>query len=206
MTFRSYLTLLITVVACSNDCLSEPVDLISYRNGQSTFSTKGHAKSKGLNITVPYPTSWAAKEGARPNIVQKFFGRVEDGLPMVQIIIKDVPQTSAGTDVAAEVFSDASLKDLVPPGSQFVDSGGTKYDAERGAWIIFYKEDELSTVKVRQYTLQHMVYYHGKLIVLPCSVGSSIMQKAALKAAFDSYLPLFRLIGAGIVLNDKWGS
>ncbi|MDR2460485.1 MAG: hypothetical protein LBE38_06860 [Deltaproteobacteria bacterium] len=38
----------------------------------TTFSTKNHAKSNGLNITVRYPSNYTAKEGKRPHVVQLF--------------------------------------------------------------------------------------------------------------------------------------
>ncbi|MDR2460486.1 MAG: hypothetical protein LBE38_06865 [Deltaproteobacteria bacterium] len=37
-----------------------------------TFSTKNHAKSNGLNITVRYPSNYIAKEWREPEIVQIF--------------------------------------------------------------------------------------------------------------------------------------
>lgn len=51
------------------------------------FTTKGHPKSKGLNISIEYPTSWILKEGKRPNIIKLF--RQADNHSSFSIIIKD---------------------------------------------------------------------------------------------------------------------
>jgi len=40
----------------------------------SKFDSRNHVKAKGVWLTVRYPTGWTAKEGERPNIVQKFVG------------------------------------------------------------------------------------------------------------------------------------
>lgn len=40
----------------------------------SKFDTKNHPKAKNVWATIKYPTGWEAREGERPNIVQKFSG------------------------------------------------------------------------------------------------------------------------------------
>jgi hypothetical protein len=46
----------------------------------SNFSTKGHAKAKGVSLSIVYPENWAAAEGERLNIVQKFVSEGGHGL------------------------------------------------------------------------------------------------------------------------------
>lgn len=53
----------------------------------SKYDTRNHPKAKGVWITVRYPQAWQAKEGERPNIVQKFVGTYGgvDGILMLQV-------------------------------------------------------------------------------------------------------------------------
>jgi hypothetical protein len=58
--------------------------------GRTTFSTNDHPKTKGVNFTIAYPNSWAAAEGDRPNIVQKFTSEAGRGLEMAVIVTNDL--------------------------------------------------------------------------------------------------------------------
>lgn len=51
------------------------------------FDSKGHPKAKGVWLTVRYPQGWSAREGERPNILQKFVGAYGgvDSLLMLQV-------------------------------------------------------------------------------------------------------------------------
>jgi len=63
----------------------------------SKFDSKNHPKAKGDWVTVRYPTGWEAKEGERPNIVQKFSGDYKDMYVVLALQILD-----AGGDVEKE--------------------------------------------------------------------------------------------------------
>jgi hypothetical protein len=56
----------------------------------SKFDTKSHPKGKGVWATVRYPSEWLAKEGERPNIVQKFVGDYSGMFMVLSIQIMDV--------------------------------------------------------------------------------------------------------------------
>lgn len=57
------------------------------------FDSRGHPKAKGAWVTVRYPGGWEAKEGERPNIVQKFSGNYKGYFStlMLQILKADGP-------------------------------------------------------------------------------------------------------------------
>jgi len=57
---------------------------------QGTFDSKNHPKAKGAWVIVNYPSTWVSKEGKRPNIVQKFVGKIKDLSYVLQLQIKDV--------------------------------------------------------------------------------------------------------------------
>jgi hypothetical protein len=72
----------------------------------SKYDTKNHPKAKGVWATIRYPTGWEAKEGERPNIVQKFSGEYNGLFVMLALQIKD-----AGGPVEKECAS-MSKKDF----------------------------------------------------------------------------------------------
>lgn len=76
------------------------------------FDTRNHPKAKGVWATIKYPAGWQAKEGERPNIVQKFTGEFRDMyvILMLQILDARAPVekecSDMGTAEFAELFSD----------------------------------------------------------------------------------------------------
>ena len=72
----------------------------------SKYDTKNHPKAKGVWATIRYPTGWEAKEGERPNIVQKFSGEYNGLFVTLALQIKD-----AGGPVEKECAS-MSKKDF----------------------------------------------------------------------------------------------
>lgn len=67
-----------------NDCLSSNITSLDLK-----FDSKNHPKAKGLWVTVRYPKGWQAKEGERPNIVQKFTADYKGLYVMLALQITD---------------------------------------------------------------------------------------------------------------------
>ncbi len=89
-----------------NDC--KPLNLPPF---SSKYDTKNHPKAKGIWATVRYPQGWVAKEGERPNIVQKFTGDYKGLFVMLALQITD-----AGAPVekeCAETSASAFGRDMV---------------------------------------------------------------------------------------------
>lgn len=76
----------------ANNCA--PSDIASL---DMKFDSKNHPKAKGMWVTVRYPKGWKAKEGERPNIVQKFTGDYKGLFVMLSLQIMD-----AGTPIEKE--------------------------------------------------------------------------------------------------------
>jgi len=174
---------------------------------KKAYSTLGHPKSQGLNISVKYPSVWVAKEGQRPHIVQKFTGSSTGSIvPGCMIIIQELPSIGKiflDGQMAEEIFAEG-VKDYIPPGAVYIDGGTTKIDAEPGAWVKYYFEQETSGMKIGMYSLQYMLFYKGSMFALQCSIAGSASEKLILEDAFSSYLPVFQNIGSSIYIPDKW--
>jgi len=174
---------------------------------KKTFSTFNHPKAHDLNISIQYPSLWVAKEGQRPHIVQKFTGSSTGHLvPGCMIIIQELPSIGKillDGQMAEEIFSEG-VKDYIPTNAVYIDGGTTKIDAEPGAWVKYYFEQETSGAKVGMYSLQYMLFYKGSMFALQCSVAGSASEKLILEDTFSSYLPVFQNIGNSILIPDKW--
>lgn len=184
-------------------------DVESFQNNQTNkFSTEGHQKSKGINITIEYPNSWAAAEGERPHIVQKFSRAFEDGSTvMCLILIKDLPlqvKMFSDEEIAKEIFTEEVIKSMFPGNSKLLEHQQTKYDGQPGAIGSFEMVQERSGIQIHIYVLQHVFIYSKKMISIQCTVGGLSANSDKIENLYKSYVPLFIQIGNSIVIHDKW--
>jgi len=187
---------------------SQTSELQAFLSGQKTkYFTEGHPKAKGINISIEYPSSWQRSEGERPNIVQKFTSGASKNFTQCLILIKDQPSfmklfsSKALSDV---MFTQETLKEMVPESATFIKGEQTKYDGQIGAWMTYIIRTERAGMRGEIYTLQHMFLYSGKLIMLQCAVGGLANSSSTVEQEFTRYLPLFQLLGNSIVIHDKW--
>ena len=65
-----FLSILTPLLYCQKSINDE---ILSYAKGERyKYNSKGHEKSKGLEIQIEIPNDWIKKEGERPHIIQKF--------------------------------------------------------------------------------------------------------------------------------------
>jgi hypothetical protein len=173
------------------------------------YSTRGHDKSLGIDLSLSYPSSWDAKEGIRPHIVQKFTGKGDgSAAPGCMIIIQDVSTWETAfleSEDWEEILYDAT-EEMVPPEATIIGRGKTNIDAEPAVWIKFYNQQERAGLKLGMFFLQYVTVYQGKMVMIQCSVAGRTGDRILLEDSFSSYLPLFQGIGNSIVINNKWDS
>lgn len=197
------------IVLVSKLALCQNNDTDAFLSGHKIqFSTKGHPKAKGLNISVEYPSHWRSEEGERPNVVQKFIGDASDGFGRICIIMikeqPDIVKLFSTQELSELIFSPETLKDIIPPGAEFLKGETTKYDAQPGAWVIYVMKAERAGFNTETYTLQQMCIYSGKLIILQCGIAGFAGNNEQVKKLFSEYLQLFQLMGNSLIIHDKW--
>ncbi|NBO39634.1 TonB family protein [bacterium] len=136
------------------------------------FATKGHAKAKGISLTVRYPNGWKASEGDRPNIVQKFIGP-SSNLPLLQLQIRD---SGAGKNFEQfcrdtsglqwnEFFSDAQA------GMKVTNSEKVLIEGQPGVMSDMAFRMQRLDVVINGAAKQLFVCFKDKAITLSCTVG-----------------------------------
>lgn len=177
-----------------------------FTSGQKTkFSTDKHAKAKGLNMTISYPNSWKAKEGDRPNILQKFVSNGGTGTELFMIVTKSLPEgTTVSDEEAKELFTEESLKDFVPDGSNFLSGKSTKIEGLPAGILEFSKRAERAGMVVDMHTIGYIFFSGSTMVQIQCQVGSLPGSKVTAKERMDEMRPLFTLVASSVVLPDKW--
>jgi len=173
----------------------------------SEYSTKDHAKSQGVDISLKYPAIWKREEGIRPHIVQKFTGIAAENISVsCMIIIQDFPLWASmflDGDDGSDLFYE-SIRELVPPNATYMDSGKTRLDGESAVWVKFNLQLERAGLSATVHCLQYALLYHGKMISIQCDVAGLAADKEITEDAFISYLPVFQTISNSLVINNKW--
>jgi len=197
------------LMSLSSHSFAQPDDPArEYLNGhRTTFSTKDHPKAKGVHFTIDYPSTWAAAEGKRPNIVQKFVSEGGRGLESVMIITKDLP-LPPGTIITEQdqkdLFSPSELPGMLPQDATIVDAQSTQIEAAP-AGILEYKirgERAGITVLVHAWTLS---FFSGNTLVqVQFQVGGLPGSESDVSRRMAEFKPLFMLMANSIVFPDKW--
>ncbi len=175
--------------------------------GRFVFSTKGHRKSKGVNFEISYPVTWAAKEGERPNIVQKFVSERGKGLEMVLIQTKDlkIPKDVSFTnDDISEFFESDWSSVFSNSDMSIIYMTSTKIEGTPAAMVEYKMKGERLGLDATTHSIGLYFFQNRILVSVVCSTIDLINGNHIDSASFDAYRKLFFLILNSIVFPDKW--
>lgn len=171
------------------------------------FSTAGHAKAKGLDMTISYPSSWAAKEGERPNIVQKFVSEGGRGLEIAAIITKSLqlsPDTTLTESDLKEFFTPAELKTVMPDGAKFIHARQTRIEGLPAGILEYSIATERAGMTIDMQVISFIVISGTTLAQFQGHVAAPGESSSALAERMAEFKPVFTLMANSIVLQDKW--
>ena len=183
----------------SAGALAQPAGLAEFRANQTIqYSTRGHAKSRGLHITLRYPRSWLPAEGDRPHIVQKF--TAADGTAAnCNLGIRESGLSAAETRAAVQP---AVARGNIPAGAILVSSQATSLDGQPGSELMIGQSLNRAGVPVEARLVLYFVAYGQNFVVLTCSAGARTAADA--DRQFQAYLPLFRRVALSVVFQDQY--
>jgi len=183
--------------------LSYPVDefLEGYRQ---TFNSDGHKKAQGLKVVLQLPTSWKAKEGNRPHIVQKWVSANGTGLEMMLLDIRDADGYSPSDKEIESFVSSGKVKNIVPNGATLINSGTFSLEGRKGYWIETSSSQERAGFKLYQHSIIYQLFFRGKAVGLLCQAGSPIKDKIKVDDKYEKVKPLCQQVLNSIVLLQTY--
>ena len=133
------------------------------------YETKGHPKAKGLSIAVRYPQNWEAREGERPNIVQRFEGEfgATSGLLILQINAMDGNVENECKGMTAKDWRET----FEVPGISIVNPRTIHHENQPGAILEISQSTERAGTLMHGYSRVMAICYKSKLVIAWC--GSS---------------------------------
>lgn len=173
------------------------------------FSTKDHAKSNGLAISLKYPKGWVAKEGERPHIVQKFISG--GGGAMATMLFRPLPLppslpqgSKPPRHIVEKWFTPEALKETLPADATFIAAKSTKIDGLPAGIIEYAIRMETAGGILESRVIEFVFVCETTSIQIACSVSSNEEQKHSLADRMAEYLPVFNHIANSIVVETQW--
>ncbi|WP_018402694.1 hypothetical protein [Marinobacter gelidimuriae] len=195
-------TLLLFKPGYNNDPEREFLDGFKYK-----YSTNGVGKAKNVAFSIESPKTWVAKEGNRPNIVQKFVSENGRGLELLLILIKEVPlqpgEKITEKDVL-EILNPKDIQDFIPDGGVYLNSGKLTLESLPGFWVHFKTNMSRVRSTVGMETIMYTIFYENKMIQIQGQVMTSINGDPADRGGFKKYEKLFDLMTNSLVIANMY--
>lgn len=171
------------------------------------YTSNDTGKAKGVEFSIEAPNTWAAKEGNRPNIVQKFVSENGRGLELLIVLIKEMPlqpgETITEKDVA-EILNPTDIKDFLPNSSEYITSGKLTLENLPGFWVHF----KMNMLRVRNSvgmeTMMYTIFYKNKMIQIQGQVTTSVNGKPMDRGGLKRYEKLFDLMANSFVVTNMY--
>lgn len=171
------------------------------------YTTNGSGKAKGVAFSIESPKTWAAKEGNRPNIVQKFVSENGRGLELLLILIKKIPlrpgEKITEKDVS-EILNPKDIKDFLPDGAAHIKSGQLTIENLPGFWVHFRMNMSRVRNSVSMETIMYTIFYKNKMIQIQGQVTTSVNGKPINRGGLQKYEKLFDLMANSFVIANMY--
>jgi hypothetical protein len=195
------------------------------RGFRSKYRTKGHPKSKGLDLQVEYPKSWASKEGQRPNVIQLFSNDNGRGLTSAVIMVRDIVKEANGALSRSEVrqlqtregvkrmASDVFTKDFaqgIAEGASMkkvrdLKSTEMVLDNWPGVEVTFNGAVQRLNLEFEAHCTTYVVLYENYMIFLQFIVAQMPGEsERSLQDDIRKFSPLFRSMANSLVIQSQY--
>ncbi len=168
------------------------------------FTSKGHRKAQGLEITLQLPKSWKAKEGNRPHIVQKWVSQNGTGLEIILLDIRDNEGYIPTNREIESFISSGEVRNTIPDGAYYINSGVFTLEMQKGYWIEMTMTQERAGIKVYLHNIMYHLFFRGKAIGLMCQSGRPIEDKEKTEDAYKRIKPLCQKVLNSLVLLQAY--
>lgn len=163
------------------------------------YSTRGHPKSEGVDLSIKYPASWTAEEGRRPNIVQKFTGESRHGTTMATILVREFP-TDLSSDASASDFDKAILAldreemyGSIFPSAKVIETGKVRLAGEPAIWGRYQAVVNRAGRKIDYDGLTFTMARHSNMVQITYAAGRPLgSNSAGAQAIFEHHSGLFQ--------------
>lgn len=175
-----------------------------FDNYRQRFRSDGHPKAQGIDLVLQVPKSWKAKDGERPHIVQKWISQNGTGSGMMLLDIRDMQGYSMSNGEVVEMVNSGEIKDVIPEGFSYINSGLFTLEKRKGYWIEMNMTQERAGFEIYNHTIMNQLFFRGKAIGVMCSVLKPKDEKVEADQQFEEIRPLCQQVLNSLVLLQTY--
>ena len=171
------------------------------------YSSDGSGKAKGVPFSLEIPITWAASDGERPNIVQKFVSENGRGLELLMVMVKDFP-LEPGENITqeeiVEFIRSGEIQDIVPEGGVYVDGGELMLEGAPGYW--YKAEVEMKRLRdtVGLELINYTIFLDNRFVSIMGQVLVSENGERIQSENISNYEKLFDLVANSLVIPSVY--
>jgi len=169
------------------------------------FNSADNVKAKGLKYQFDVPKSWVAKEGNRPNIVQKFVSQNGHGMDIIMTRVGVIPEiTNVSAEDVKQMLESGDAKLMLPKNADFIKGRFVTIDNIPGVSLEYKAQQMYLDKELFSHNIDFYLYYQNKIISINCAVGASKGNESKLDGVFNNYKTLFDFVAGSFVLQNQW--
>lgn len=160
-----------------------------FSNGNTkTYTSDGHGKSKGLILSIQYPSNYTESEVDRPNVVVKLSS--PNSTCEVNILVKKYPYTITSEQKNSALSNTTLEMTAKAMGLELLSNARLTIDGEQAAYMDTYIEANDANSTFRTYKRTYYAYYKSYALEIHFYIGD-YKSKETLESRFVDYKPLF---------------
>lgn len=165
------------------------------------YSTKGHAKAKGVNMTIKYPLSWKKEEASRPNTVQRWTSDGGHGTSFFVIGTKQIPR-DALSELKETFFTEESVKSTFPEGTRTIRFAVSKLEQLKVGIYEFESSSERLELTLKYRGI--LYYFLVDDVLVSVQFMASDLGNGSPADRLEEIRPLVQIIMQSVVLPDRY--
>ena len=168
------------------------------------YKNNGVGKSKGVIFSIEVPKTWTAKDGNRPNVVQKFVNHEGASLGILILNIPLQPNEVVGKEEIDYMLTEEGTNTLLPPNYVLVNKGNLTLENLNGLWVQYELEMSRVRVSMKIAVIMYMIVYQDKMIQIQGIVPISYNGRNLKNGGITKYEKLFDLMANTFVIDNLY--
>lgn len=145
-----------------------PVD--EMRDWRQRFSSAGHPKSTGLNMTLEVPLSWRKTDGNRPHVLAKWMSQNGSGAMGITLLVREYPYPVTMEEIKdIEATNDWSA--IIPDDQTVLDGKVVIIDRQPAVQIDTNGQSQTLDTELGYRSRLYMAFPEGRVVNLQCMLG-----------------------------------
>lgn len=146
----------------------DPAD--EMREWRQRFSSKGHPKAAGVNMSLEAPLSWRQDEGNRPHVLAKWMSQNGSGAMGITLLVREYPGIVSMEELE-EVETTNDWASMIPDDQTVLDGQVVVIDRQPAVQIDTKGQTRTLDTRLSHSSRNYMVFLENRFVSLQCMFG-----------------------------------